>query len=154
MKFRPVTVAALFTVFVIGPVSASDIYKWTDEEGNVHFGDRPTGELPAERLAIASNPTNRSAVQAENTARAEARTEAREAKAAAAAEAPTEEELQAAAAERTQKCATLRERMQKLVQSRRLYREDEAGERVYLDESQTIAARAEVEQQISQHCGS
>ena len=29
---------------VAGTVSAGDIYKWTDAEGNVHFGDRPSGE--------------------------------------------------------------------------------------------------------------
>lgn len=152
MKFRPATLAALLTVFVIGPVSASDIYKWTDEDGNVHFGDRPTGELPAERLAIASNPTNRAVVQEQNSARADARAEARKAKEEAAAAAPSEEELQAEEAERTQRCSALRQRMQKLVQSRRLYREDESGERVYLDEAEMATTRAEVEQQISEHC--
>lgn len=153
MKFRPLTVATLITLLVSGTAFSSEIYKWTDENGNVHFGDRPAGEAP-ERLTIASNPTNRTAVQEQNASRAEQRAEARQAKEEAAAAAPTKEEVQAAAAERTQKCATLRERMQKLVQSRRLYREDEAGERVYLDESETTAARAEVEQQIGEYCSS
>lgn len=153
MKFRPFTVATLITLLVTGTAFSSEIYKWTDEDGNVHFGDRPVGEAP-ERLTIASSPTNRTAVQEQNTARAEARADARQAKADAAAEAPSEEELQTEAAERAKKCTTLRERMQKLVQSRRLYREDEAGERVYLDESETTAARADVEQQISKYCGS
>lgn len=152
MKFRPASIAALLTVFLIGPVSASDIYKWTDEDGNVHFGDRPTGELPTERLTIASNPTNRAAVREQNSAQAEARADARKAKEEAAAAAPTREELQAEEDEHNQRCAALRQRMQKLVQSRRIYREDESGERVYLDESEMAATRADVEQQISEHC--
>ncbi|MGI9263454.1 MAG: DUF4124 domain-containing protein [Gammaproteobacteria bacterium] len=153
MKFRPLTVATLITLLVSGSAFANEIYKWTDEDGNVHFGDRPEGEAP-ERLTIASSPTNRTAVREQNAARADARAEARQAKEEAAAAAPTREEVEAAAAERTQRCAALRERMQKLVQSRRLYREDEAGERVYLDETETTAARADVEQQISEHCSS
>ena len=43
--------------------------------------------------------------------------------------------------------------MQRFVTSRRLYREDEAGERVYLDEAETQAARQRVEDQISEYCG-
>ena len=105
-------------------------------------------------MAIDSHPTDRAQVQRQTTARREARTVAADAKAAAAAEGPSKEELQAEAADRTAKCTTYKARMQKLVTSRRVYRQDEAGERVYLDEAQTIAAREMVENQISEYCGS
>ena len=67
---------------------------------------------------------------------------------------PTEEELAAQAAEKKQKCDTYKARLQKFVQSRRLYKADENGERVYLDEEQTQAARERVENQVQEYCSS
>ena len=152
MKLRLAVVATLVATIAAGPLSASEIYKWTDAEGTVHFGDKPVGDAPV-RVAIVSRPTDRALVQEQSFARREARQAAAQEKAEAAAAGPTQEELQAAAEEKTRKCADYRQTMQKLVQSRRLYREDEAGERVYLDEAQTIAERAKVEGQINEYCG-
>ncbi len=153
MKLRLAVIASLVAMIAAGPLSASEIYKWTDAEGNVHFGDKPVGQAPV-RLAIASKPTDRAAVQAQNFARREARQTAAKEEAEAAAKGPTVEELRAAAEEKSRKCADYRQTMQKMVQSRRLYREDEAGERVYLDEAQMIAERAKVEGQINEYCSS
>ncbi len=37
--------------------TAAEIYKWTDEDGKVHFGDRPPPSVDdAEALAIDSDP--------------------------------------------------------------------------------------------------
>lgn len=159
MKRKKSITCALFVaglaVAASGAVLAGDIYKWTDAEGNVHFGDRPSGAATEERLAVSSNPTDpdrvRDVVQARNAARA-ARVERREAEAAAPGAEPTAEEIRAAEAERKEKCATYKERLQKFITSRRLYRQDENGERVYLDEDQTLAARARVQEQVVEHC--
>jgi hypothetical protein len=67
---------------------------------------------------------------------------------------PTKDEVRAKAAERSQKCDTYKARLQKFVQSRRLYKEDENGERVYLDEQQSQAARERVENQVQEYCSS
>lgn len=151
MKLRITAIATLLTVFAAGTLSASEIYKWTDAEGNVHFGDKPVGAAPV-KLAIASRPTDQAAVQAQNAARREARATAATEAAEAAAKLPSAEELRAAAVEKDQKCAEYRQKMQALVQSRRIYNEDENGERVYLDEAETIAARAKVEEQVNEYC--
>ena len=132
--------------------SASEIYKWTDAEGNVHFGDRPSGAATEERVAINSKPTDPDRVSAIVQARADARATRAEADAAARAAEPTAEELRAAAAERKEKCNTYKERLQKFVTSRRLYRQDENGERVYLNEEETLAARARVQEQVLEYC--
>ena len=153
MRYLTLAVALMFAFVPSGAVYAGDIYKWTDEEGNVHFGDRPDGES-SERLAIQSKPTDPARIQAQTQARAEARTKAAEEKAAAAAQGPSPEELQAQAEERAQKCTHYKDKMQKYVTSRRLYREDESGERVYLDDEEMLAAREEVEGKIQEYCGS
>ena len=146
-------IATTLMLAMAGTAIAGDIYKWTDEEGNVHFGDKPLGEQP-ERLAIQSRPTDPAKIQAMAQARAQAATKAAEEAAAAEPEGPSEEELQAQANERAQKCTTYRAQLQKYVTSRRLYREDENGERVYLDENEMQAAREQVESRVEEYCSS
>lgn len=139
-------------VALSGSALASEIYKWTDNEGNVHYVDRPTGNPTEERLNIVSNRTSNAAVQANiqarldhQAARQEQRSKAAEAEQAAA-------EAAAAAEQKQKQCEEARARMERYLQARRLYREDESGERVYLDESQTMEARARVQQKIQETC--
>ena len=40
-----------------------------------------------------------------------------------------------------------------MLESRRVYREDEAGERVYLDDAQRAEARSQAEELIKETCG-
>lgn len=137
-----------------GAAVAGEIYKWTDDDGIVHFGDRPSGSESETVIALSTEPTNRAQVQARAKPRGEARTASTNEEAAATPEGPTEEELRAEAEQRAEKCSLFKERLQKFVTSRRLYRQDENGERVYLDEEETIAARAKVQEQVLEYCKS
>ena len=87
-------------------------------------------------------------------ARASSAAKAAEEKAAATPEGPSPEELQAQAGERAQLCSSYRAQLQKYITSRRLYREDDNGERVYLEEDETLAARERVENQVQEFCSS
>ena len=153
MCYRAIAVALMLAVAAAGPAAAGDIFKWTDEDGNVHFEDRPAGENP-EKVAIQSKPTNPARVQAMVQSRADAAAKAAAAEAAAAPAGPSSEELQAQADARAEKCSTFRAQLQKYVTSRRLYRQDENGERVYLDENEMLAARERVENQVQDYCSS
>jgi hypothetical protein len=141
----------MLAVTAAGPAAAGDIFKWTDEDGNVHFGDVPVS-AESEKVAIQSRPTNPERVQANVQSRADAAAKAAEAAAAPAG--PSPEVLQAQADARAEKCSTSRARLQRFVTSRRLYRQDENGERVYLDEDETQAARERVENQVQDYCSS
>jgi hypothetical protein len=135
-----------------GGATANEIYKWTDEDGNVHYEDRPTGAATEERLQMTYNRTDSGDVQRRVQARVDARTAREEAKSAAAASQKEAEEDATLAAERAQKCEKSRARMESYLQSRRLYRTDENGERVYLDDAQREEARKKAEEQISEFC--
>lgn len=154
---KRIVLLLLGTALTSGAI-AGEIYKWTDKDGNVHYGDRPVGEGSAgaaiERVAIASRPTNPEAVQASVDARLERQAVAADRAAERKTEEARQEELRAEAADRAEKCAAYRERLQKFVQSRRLYRLDDAGERVYLDEAQMQEAREQVQQQVQEYCSS
>ena len=56
------------------------------------------------------------------------------------------------AEQRRQACEQSRANMQRLVTSRRIYREDDSGERTYLDEVEMQATRQRVENEISEFC--
>ena len=145
-----VTVAVALTAG--GSALSGEIYKWTDENGNVHYEDRPLGGDSTERVNIASRSTDNSAVKASIDARRDrvaAREEARAERAAAEAEAT---EAAQAEEDRKQKCSEYRTRMESYLQSQRLYREDENGERTYLDDQQILEARAKVQEKIQEYC--
>jgi hypothetical protein len=134
-----------------GAALSGDIYKWTDEDGNVHYEDRPTG-ADVELVAFTSS-TDNSAVRASinarhanEAARADQRSKRDEDNQAAA-------EKQLAAAERVEKCEESRTRMETYLTSRRLYKEGDAGERVYLDDDQIMDARADAQEDIQKYCG-
>jgi hypothetical protein len=134
-----------------GAVSG-EIYRWTDADGTVHFGDRPSGASTEVRLSISSSPTDPESVRERVQARNDARAARSSARATTKATELTAEERRATEAERKEKCDTYKERLQKFVTSRRLYREDDNGDRVYLDEEETLAARARVQEQVVEYC--
>lgn len=134
-------------------VTAADIYKWTDADGNVHFEDRPSGRPSEERLSIDSDPSS-SVARAAAPRPTVTRESMNEARAAARAEEISAEEQRARDKERAEKCDMFKERLQTFLTSRRLYRQDENGEREYLDEEETLAARARVQEQVVEYCSS
>lgn len=137
-----------------GGIGASEIYKWTAPDGTVHYGDRPAENVEAEQLDIESRPTDPARIAALAEQRAEARRESRQAEQAAAAEEPTPEEERRRQQEREEQCTMYKERLQRFTRSRRLYREDENGERVYLTEQEMQEARDRVQDNVEEFCNS
>ena len=150
------TLAALVVMAVTAGsgAMANEIYKWTDEDGTVHYGDRPTGDVTEERVALTYRRTTSASVERQVQAMADygaAREEANAARSDAAqqaAEAKAEEEA------RKQRCEKYRAQLETMLQARRLYREDENGERDYLDDQQRQEARTKAEELIAENCTS
>ena len=155
MKKSTKALVLLLAIGAVGSAAASDIYQWTDEDGNTQYGDRPS-EGSVRVTDIESHPTDNSRILAAAEARQVRQTDAAETAAAAAAAnpGPSAQELRAEAADRAEKCDTYRSRLQKLITSRRLYRQDEDGERVYLSDDEMQTAREKVENQVADYCSS
>jgi len=132
---------------------ADDIYKWIDEDGGVHYEDRPSGEPSEERLQFSYNRTNGAAVEGRVQTRRDATAAQQEARTEAEAEKRTAAEKRAAAEDKQAKCQKYRAQMKTMLESRRVYREDEAGERTYLDDAQRAEARSKAENLIKETCG-
>lgn len=145
-------VALAFTVG--GGAMANEIYKWVDHQGNVYYEDRPSGFATEQRLVVNNRRTDSSAVQERIDSRLDGQAARQEKKAAAAEEAAAAAKEEAEAAAKQKKCDTYRVRLQSFDEARRLYREDEDGERVYLDDTQRQDARQKVEERIAENCTS
>ncbi len=138
--------ASAYAILATSTVLANDIYKYTDENGTVHYVDRPTGAPTEER--VTAIVTNRSAQprpandgpdwRERRAARKSAQEEARTAKA--------DEE------ERAKLCQEYRQRLNQYNDARRLYRTDEQGERVYLSEEEIEETRRVVQERIEENC--
>ena len=147
------TIAALAASALLAAAAPTalggDIYAWTDENGVVHYGDRPSGAASERVVHVVTQRGEAPRTQPSTPARAPA---ANPTAATAAEEGPTEEELRAQAQERAEKCEMFKQRLQTYLTARRLYREDESGERVYLSDDEILAARARVQEQIVEYC--
>jgi len=152
MKYRlPITIACA-ALMASGLTVAGEIYKWTDEDGSVHYEDRPIGNTDIQHMDIRSRNTDNSVVQARLDADRAARAASRQ----VASEAPAEmskEEIRAEQQARQEKCMQYRSQLESFLRSQRLYKEDDAGERAYLSEDEIMAARSRVEGQIQEYCG-
>ena len=131
---------------------AGEIYKWTDENGNLHYVDRPSGQPSEQRLAFVSAATNNATVQDRVQARHERDAARQESRAAVAERKKSEAETLAQNQRRQEQCQTYRSRLQNFLRSRRLYQEDDAGERTYLDDDQILEAREKVQDMITETC--
>lgn len=149
---RLLTLFTAFALTISGGAMANEIYKWVDADGNVHYEDRPTGNDAAEIVALTYQRANPSRVEQGNAAQGELTASLKDKRTAREEAKKTAADAAAAAEEKQKKCNTYRARLETMVQSRRLYREDANGERVYLDEGQTSAARQKVEELISENC--
>lgn len=136
------------------PALADEIFKWTDADGNVHYEDRPLDGADVERLTLTTNRTNNSAVQSRVQARRDSEASRQEARNVAADEERTAAEEKAHSEQREKQCTNHRAKLQDLLQSSRLYRLDDEGERVYLDEVQAAESRQRAEELVKESCDS
>ena len=134
------------------PALAGEIYKFVDDNGDVHFVDRPSGQSGEERLQLSYARTSNSAIDGQIKSRQdymEARDKAREEK---MSQREAEETLRVEARQRAKECQEHRARLESYLQARRLYRENDSGDREYLDDSQMLEARRQVEDKIAETC--
>jgi len=132
---------------------ADDIYKWTDKNGNVHYEDRPSGDPSEQRLQLSYNRTNAKSVRGRVQHQQDVANTRREAREEADAAERTAADERVAAEQKLAQCELYRAKLKTMLESRRVYRENEAGERTYLDEAQRAEARTRAEELIKETCG-
>ena len=132
--------------------AAADVYTWVDDEGQVHFSDKPD-ELPAQVVSVQSRPTDLSRVsrQAQDDQYLSEAADLR--KQQQAEDAGNEDRIrQETLAERAAACDKARQRNESYSSSHRLYRPTAEGGRDYLSNEEIDAARAEALAAVDEWC--
>ena len=155
--FRQVSImSSKFLVLLIATfgfgAAVADVYTWVDDEGQVHFSDKPD-ELPAEVVGIVSRPTDLSRV-GEQAQDDQYLSEARDLREQQQAEDADEEDKlrQETLAERAAACDKARQRNESYSSSHRLYRPTADGGREYLTNEEIDEARAEAAAAVDEWC--
>ena len=149
---RKFLVLALSAAALATSASAGEIYKYVDEQGNVHYLDRPTGESGEERMDITYSGTSSASVNAQVKRRSDYMAALDEAREETRGRRESEAQARAEMEARAAKCEENRSRLESYLQARRVYRENDAGEREYLDDSEMQVARQQVEEKIAETC--
>lgn len=140
---------AVFCGALLAAPAVAQVYKWTDDQGRVHYSDTPPTDAEAALLPIESAETDLEATLREQVAR-ERELELREQTEADAAEDAAAEAAHRAAVERA--CLQARERVATIESARRLSRVDADGNRRTYNEEERAAALAEARQQVAEWC--
>jgi len=130
------------------PVQA-EVYKWVDEKGNIHYGDKPVGN--SEQI-IVPEQTN-----VQNRLSKEEREEKRKRLLETFAEDRADKKEQQAKQKKQKKklnrqCVMARDRLKTYSNSRRLYDLDNKGERVILSEKARKQVVDQLAADIKKHC--
>ena len=128
-----------------GAVVGAEVYRSVDENGIVTFSDRPDG-TNNERIVVDTQPATAAPAAPGARPASVPRVDGIE----VGDEPPSEEAL---AEQRRRNCEIATERVERYRIARRLYRALPDGEREYLDEEQTAAARADAESDLATWCG-
>lgn len=143
--------AVLLTAACLFPAlsAANSVYKWTDEEGNTHFGDRqPTGRS-AESVSIRTGKSQNGSSSRSAQQQVED-FEERQAEEDAGEEQSAEE--QARQQQRQRNCETARSNLNILEAGGRIQTQGEDGERRYLDEEEIEQKRQQFEEIADDNC--
>jgi hypothetical protein len=121
--------------------AAAALYKWTDENGRVVYGDTPPAGVKAERINAAVPPADPNAVRemASKDAQINKRQQAR------ADEEAKAEKAQADAKAKLDRCIQIRSNLQGLRSDANIVRFNEKGERTYLDAPERAKSIADSE---------
>jgi hypothetical protein len=133
-------VAVCALAFAALPAAAA-LYKWTDENGRVVYGDTPPPGARAERVNAAVAPADPSAIRdmAAKDAQINKRQQAR------AEEDAKAEKAQADTKARLERCTQIRGNLQNLRSEAAIYRFNEKGEKVYLEAPDRAKSAADAE---------
>jgi hypothetical protein len=134
---------------VLAAAANAGVYTWTDEQGNVHYSDKPAAG--AQTLDVQSAPTDPARIAAEQKAAEEQKAADME------AEKKSEEEAklsQADDAKRKENCQKARVRLSAIMGAQRPYRPTADGERHYLSDEEIAAEIKDAEAGMLQWCSS
>jgi Domain of unknown function (DUF4124) len=150
---RPVSMIAALSLVAVSIGARADVFRVVDSQGQVQYTDRwvPGAELIRTERSRSVSPSAPSAP-----------TDAQKALAAGNARIAAQQSDQAAshavaqdvASKRAEQCKAAKERYDKDIEARRIYRAGKDGEKEFLTDEQIDQERLQARQEMQQVCGS
>jgi Domain of unknown function (DUF4124) len=151
IMLRSLVLVSLAASVLTAPAVA-DVYRFTDDKGNVLYTDKPS-TLPAERLNMQSRKTDVVAVQARQEAEQQRMQDSAGARDETLAQRNEQQEAkQLTAKDKAERCTKARERYDTYMNSQQLYEKQPNGERRYLSNEELNAARASAKATMDVMC--
>ncbi len=131
--------------------ATAEVYRWVDEQGNVHFGDKPPASEAVDEVKIRKAPTPVPGSDPASRLEAQqkllnAMREERILKQEAEREAAQQQ------AERQQKCQRARNELLDYERSSAIYNLDDEGNRIYMSGAERDAFIQKLRDDIHRHC--
>jgi len=145
---------------LVAPTAIADdegtVYRWVDKDGTPHYQDRPPeGDVSAaQEMSVRYKLTDGQAIAAVSKRKAEldSAAELRE-KQQAGDKAAEDADRQQVMDEREKGCQSAKDRLAKYETAHRLYKPGPDGNRTYLTDEETDAARAAARRDVDEWCG-
>ena len=148
---RPIAITALIAACICG-VARADVYRWVDEHGEPHYSDR---WVPGSELIKTSKPRptplDSSAAQTKSPIAAASQNASVKLQQQLAEQAVKQD----VAKTREAQCKEAKERYQKAIEARRLYKPAKEGDtdRVFMSDAETDAYRLQARNDVTTACG-
>jgi hypothetical protein len=140
----------LLLLLVIAPAQAA-VYQWKDENGRVHFSDRPVGDNASEKkLKSTPTPSAKPAMPEERKQRRQRMLDTYEKERAEKREAKAEREKERK--EQKRKCHAARARYDEYNTAGSIYDYLESGERKYLNKEERKRFIANLKADVARYC--
>lgn len=128
---------------------AAGVYKWVDEQGKVHYGDRP-GNNNASKIVVPSSPPPGSQSLSERNAKRDKLlqtiAEERKLKEEDASKAKQQAE------ERKQRCIDAQDQVKRYERARYIYKPTEGGQEIIFSEEEREEATVEAKKAVDEWC--
>jgi hypothetical protein len=130
------------------PAAAQKMYKWVDEKGVTHFSENPPpdGVKGGQQIEVKPIQPDRPAV--DNWRQKEAEAKERRAKQGVADEQARRQE----ASQRAGKCRQAQRTVDTMTNYSRVYKLNEKGERVWMEENEKSSELAEAKRDVARYC--
>jgi hypothetical protein len=134
-------------------LASAVVYKWTDAQGKLQYGDRPPDGVHAEVVQLLG--THAATARSASTAPAQAPPAARVAANPTAKDAEDRQAVdQDVANTRDKQCSEAQDRYKKLIEGRRLYKAGPDGERQFMTSEEIDTERLNAKRDIDNICNS
>lgn len=154
-QYRKHLFSALLIAAVVTPLAVTaGVYKWTDEDGTVHYGSQRPADASAERMKIneGGNTPYADENTAKDTKKEDTKNKAEPEKKPEATAPQTPEEPKLSRKEKKAQCQQARNRLQTIETRGRVRIRDEAGNTRHMTDTERSKELAAVRADVRKYC--